>query len=172
MEVQIVNILHVSPATYWDQLFFDAEYLRALYVALAFPVFEVQRLEVDASGRKRRVLRAVPPLTAPDFIRKKLEGRLYYTEDGTYDPSTGIWRFSTQVSVAADKVEIRGVIRTEAIAQGLRHVLDLSAKVSAFGVGAVFERLIERNTRDSYAVMSEFTNRFAAQRGMGASESA
>jgi hypothetical protein len=169
VEVQIVNILRVTPATYWEQLFFDAEYLRALYVALAFPVFEVQRLEVDASGKKRRVLRAVPPLTAPEFIRKKLEGRLYYTEDGTYDPRTGLWSFSTQVSVAADKVVIRGVIRTESIAQGLRHVLDLSAKVSAFGVGPLFERIIERNTRDSYEVMSEFTNRFAAQRGIGVS---
>lgn len=168
MEVQIVNILHVTPETYWGQLFFDAEYLRALYVALAFPVFEVQRLDVDAEGRKRRVLRAVPPLTAPDFIRKKLEGKLYYIEDGTYDPHTGYWRFSTQVSVAADKVDIRGVIHTEAIPQGLRHVLDLSAKVSAFGVGPVFERVIERNTRDSYAVMTEFTNRFAAARGLSA----
>jgi hypothetical protein len=166
VEVQIVNIMHITPETYWGQLFFDPEYLRALYVALAFPVFEVQRLDVDAAGCKRRVLRAVPPLTAPEFIRKKLEGKLYYIEDGTYDPRTGYWRFSTQVSVAADKVEIRGVIHTEPVPEGLRHVLDLSAKVSAFGVGPVFERVIERNTRDSYAVMTEFTNRFAAQQGL------
>ena len=169
MEVQIVNTIRVSPTVYWNQLFFDAEYLRRLYVALAFPQIEVQQLDVDAEGRTRRVLRAVPPFSAPDFIRKKLEGRLYYTEDGTYDPRTGRWSFSTAVSVASDKVEIRGVIHTEPVPEGLRHVLDLTAKVSAFGVGSLLERLIEKNTRDSYAAMTAFTNRFAAERGVGVS---
>jgi hypothetical protein len=166
VEVRIVNTLHVSPAQYWERIFFDAEYVRGLYVELAFPVLEVQRLDVAADGTTRRVLRAVPPFAAPEFIRKKLEGRLYYTEDGTYDPRTGRWSFSTAVSVAADKVDIRGVIHTEPSAEGLRHVLDLSAKVSAFGVGPLFERLIAQNTRDSYALMAAFTNRFASQRGM------
>jgi hypothetical protein len=168
VEVQIVNTIRVSPTTYWEQLFFDPEYLRGLYVALAFPSCEVQQQSVDAQGRTRRVLRAVPPFSAPDFIRKKLEGRLFYTEDGTYDPRSGRWSFSTAVSVASDKVDIRGVIHTEPAAQGLRHVLDLSAKVSAFGVGPLFEKLIEKNTRDSYTVMADFTNRFAAQRGIAA----
>lgn len=166
MEARIVNTLHVSPAAYWERIFFDADYVRGLYVELAFPVLEVQHLSVAPDGTTRRVLRAVPPFSAPEFIRKKLEGRLYYIEDGTYDPRTGRWSFSTQVSVASDKVEIRGVIHTEPSAQGLRHVLDLSAKVAAFGVGPLFERLIEKNTRDSYAQMAAFTNRFASQRGM------
>ena len=166
MEVRIVNTLCVSPVHYWERIFFDPEYVRALYAELAFPVLEVQCLNVEPNGTTRRVLRAVPPVAAPEFIRKKLEGRLYYTEDGTYDPRTGCWSFSTLVSVAADKVDIRGVIHTEPLAGGLRHVLDLSAKVSAFGVGPLFERLIEKNTRDSYAHMAAFTNRFASQRGM------
>jgi hypothetical protein len=169
VEVQIVNTLRVSPAIYWGQLFFDPEYLRDLYVALAFAQCEVQQLSVDAQGRTRRVLRAVPPFSAPDFIRKKLEGRLYYVEDGTYDPGSGRWSFSTAVSVAADKVDIRGVIHTEAVPEGLRHVLNLTARVSAFGVGSLLERLIEKNTRDSYTVMSDFTNRFAARRGVAVS---
>ncbi|HEX6242246.1 MAG TPA: DUF2505 domain-containing protein [Polyangiales bacterium] len=169
MEVQIVNTIRVTPPTYWGQLFFDPDYLRGLYVALAFPLCEVQQQSVDTEGRTRRVLRAVPPFSAPDFIRKKLEGRLFYTEDGTYDPRTGRWSFSTAVSVASDKVDIRGVIHTEPVAHGLRHVLDLTAKVSAFGVGPLFERLIEKNTRDSYAVMADFTNRFALERGFAVS---
>lgn len=166
MQTQIVNLMRVTPRTYWERLFFDPEYLHSLYAKLAFPLFEVQRLDVSEDGKKRRVLRAVPPLKAPDFIRKKLEGRLYYIEDGCYDPTSGVWTFSTQVSVASDKVEIRGRIHTEPVATGMRHVLDLQAKVVAFGLGPLFERLIESNTRDSYAVMAAFTDAFALQKGL------
>lgn len=169
MDVQIVNLLRVPPDLYWGRLFFDPDYLRGLYVALSFPSCEVLQQSVDDVGRTRRVLRAVPPFAAPEFIRKKLAGRLYYTEDGTYDPRSGRWTFATQVSVASDKVEIRGVIHTEPIPTGLRHVLDLSAKVNAFGLGSLFERLIESNTRESYALMAGFTDRFARERGLSAS---
>lgn len=166
MQVQIVNILQVTPAVYWDQLFFDPEYHRALYETLRFPRCDIERLEKDERGRVRRVLRAVPPLTAPDFIRKQLAGKLFYIEDGTYDPASGLWQFKNEVSVASESVHISGVIRTEPLPNGLRHVLDLSAKVTVFGLGSLFERLIEKNTRDSYTVMRDFTNQFARQRGL------
>ena len=166
MRAQIVNIIHVSPEVYWQKLFFDEDYHRALYAELSFPSCRVERLETDAQGRTRRVLRAVPPIHAPDFVRKQLEGKLYYVEDGTYDPATGLWQFSNRVSVAGDSVKIKGVIRTEALPQGLRHVLDLEAKVEVFAVGSMFEHLIEKNTRDSYTVMRDFTNRYAREKGL------
>lgn len=166
MQTQIVNILQVTPETYWQQLFFDPEYHRALYDRLAFPSCEVELLERDDNGRVRRVIRAKPPVHAPDFIRRKLGGRLQYVEDGTYDPTTGLWTFTNEVSMAKDHVAIRGAIRTDPVAQGLRHVLDLDAKVNVFGLGPVFEHLIEKNTRDSYTVMAAFTNEFARKKGL------
>jgi hypothetical protein len=166
VQAQIVNIIHVTPQVYWRQLFFDAEYHRGLYEKLAFASCEVQQLETDAQGRTRRVLRAVPPLHAPEFIQRQLAGKLFYIEDGTYDPATGLWQFKNEVSVASESVRIRGVIRTEPIPEGLRHILDLEAKVSVFGVGTLFEHLIERNTREGYRVMREFTNQFAAAKGL------
>jgi hypothetical protein len=166
VRAQIVNVIHVTPQVYWQQLFFNAEYHRALYATLSFPSCEVQKLETDAQGRTRRILRAVPPLNAPEFIQKQLAGKLFYIEDGTYDPASGLWQFKNEVSVASESVKISGVIRTEPIAEGLRHVLDLEAKVNVFGLGSLFERLIEKNTRDSYNVMRDFTDRFAAQKGL------
>jgi hypothetical protein len=166
VHAQIVNIIHVTPAVYWEKLFFDPDYHRELYQKLTFPRCDVELLETDAEGRVRRVLRAVPPLHAPEFIQKQLAGKLFYIEDGTYDPKTGLWTFKNDVSVASESVKIRGVIRTEPIRQGLRHVLDLDATVKVFGVGSLFEHLIEKNTRDSYTVMREFTNQFAAKRGL------
>ena len=168
MQVQIINVIQVTPAVYWEKLFFDADYHRELYQRLAFPRCDVERLETDARGRVRRVLRAVPPLSAPEFIRKQLAGKLFYIEDGTYDPASGLWSFKNEVSVAADSVSISGVIRTEPLPTGLRHVLDLEAKVNVFGLGSLFEHLIEKNTRDSYNVMREFTNEYAAKKGLAA----
>jgi hypothetical protein len=168
VRAQIVNIVHVTPAVYWEKLFFDADYHRELYHALAFPRCDVELLETDAQGRIRRVLRAVPPLHAPEFIQRQLAGKLFYIEDGTYDPGTGLWTFKNEVSVASESVKISGVIRTEPIRQGLRHVLHLEARVKVFGLGSLFEHLIERNTRDGYAVMREFTNQFAAKKGLSA----
>jgi hypothetical protein len=163
---QIVNIIDVSPEVYWQKLFFDEDYHHALYAELSFPSCRIERLETDACGRTRRVLRAVPPIQAPDFVRKQLEGKLYYVEDGTYDPATGLWQFTNKVSVARDSVEIKGVIHTEPLPRGMRHVLDLEAKVSVFAVGSMFEHLIEKNTRDSYSVMRDFTNRYARDKGL------
>jgi Protein of unknown function (DUF2505) len=168
VHAQVVNILRVTPQVYWQKLFFDGEYHQALYDRLAFPSCKVELLETDAQGRTRRVLRAVPPLHAPEFIQRQLAGKLFYIEDGTYDPATGLWTFKNEVSVAAESVKISGVIHTEPCPEGLRHVLNLEAKVNVFGLGSLFEHLIEKNTRDSYAVMREFTNQFAAQKGLRA----
>jgi hypothetical protein len=166
VRAQIVNIIQVTPEVYWQRLFFDADYHRALYARLSFPSCQVELLSTDERGRTRRVLRAVPPLQAPEFIRKQLAGKLFYIEDGTYDPATGLWQFKNEVSVATDSVKITGVIHTEPLTQGLRHVLDLEAKVRVFGLGSMFEHLIEKNTRDGYSVMRDFTNQYAAEKGL------
>src|SRR5262245_21655798 len=98
MHVRIINTFRVSPRVFWQQLFFDEEYNRGLYRALGFPQCEVQKLETLADGRVHRVLRAVPPIKAPEIIRRQLEGRLYYIEEGSYDPRTERWEFENRPS--------------------------------------------------------------------------
>lgn len=163
MNVRITNVFHVSPALFWQRLFFDREYNRGLYRALGFVQYEVESLESSADGRVRRVLRAVPPINAPNIVRKKLEGRLFYREDGTYDPRTGLWTFKIVPSVAAESAKISGVLRAEPDPAGMRHICDLSAQVSAFGLGALLERVIEKNTRDSYRLTAQFTNDYVTR---------
>jgi hypothetical protein len=172
MQVRIINIFHVSPQLFWERLFFDAEYNRGLYRALGFPQCDVQRQETQPDGKVRRVLRAVPPIHAPEPIRRRLEGRLYYLEDGTYDPKTGRWEFVNRPSVAADSTSISGVICAEPDPAGMRHVLELSVRVSAFGLGALIERVIENNTRASYRVTADYTNTFVQRPGFAALDGA
>jgi hypothetical protein len=160
MEVRITNVFHVSPELFWQRLFFDREYNHGLYRALGFVQYDVESLETDADGRTRRVLRAVPPIKAPEIVRRKLGDRLYYREDGTYDPRSGLWTFKIVPSVAAESTKISGVLRAEPDAAGMRHVCDLRAQVSAFGLGGLIEKVIEKNTRDSYRLTAQFTNEY------------
>ena len=50
--------------------------------------------------------------------------------------------------------------------EGTLHVVELDIVVKAFGFGSVVERMIEKNTRDSYKVTTEFVNRYAEERGL------
>jgi hypothetical protein len=163
MDVRIINVFRVSPEVFWQQLFFDHEYNRGLYRALGFAQCEVESLETGTDGRVRRVIRAVPPIKAPEVVRRKLEGRLYYLEDGSYDPRSGLWTFKSVPSIAAESTKISGVIRAEPDAAGMRHVVDLSLQVSAFGVGGLIERVIEKNTRESYRLTAEYTNDYVTR---------
>lgn len=163
MHVRITNVFHVAPEVFWQRLFFDREYNHGLYRALGFAQFDIESLTTDGEGRVRRVLRAVPPIRAPEIVRKKLEGRLYYREDGTYDPRTGVWSFQIVPSVAAESTEIGGVIHAEPDAAGMRQVVELTAHVSAFGLGRLLERVVEKNTRESYRVTAQFTNDYVAR---------
>ncbi len=165
MKSSIVNHLRVTPSTFWDRLFFDERYNRELHEALRFVSYEVTRLEHLPNGAIRRVLRAEPPLDVPSLVKRRLAGRIYYVEDGTFDPSTGLWTFRTVPSVAADQVYIGGTIRVSPCPQGVEHVCELEARVSGFGLGALIARLLERNTRASYDVTVAFTNLYAAERG-------
>ena len=165
MKSTIVNHLRVTPATFWDKLFFDPEYNQALHAALRFQSYEVTTLEQLPGGRTRRVLRAEPPLDVPDLLKRKLSGRIYYVEDGTFDANTQVWSFRNVPSIAPEQVYIGGTIRVSPHAQGAEHVCELEARVSGFGFGSVIARLLEKNTRASYEVTVAFTNRFAEERG-------
>lgn len=164
MRASIENIFAVSPAAFWNELFFDADYNAGLYRELGFASYQVLEQQSRDDGSIRRLLRAEPPINAPGFIKKRLEGRIFYTEEGTYFPARGEWTFASGVNLAADYSKVSGTIRAEPHAQGMKHVVELDIEVHAFGLGAVIERLIEKNTRESYKTVTRFTNAFAHTR--------
>jgi len=166
VKARIENVFHVRPDVFWTRLFFATDYNEGLYRELSFESYEVLSLETLADGRVRRTLRAAPPLSGPELVKQKLKGRIYYTEEGTYDPERGVWEFVNRSSVAAGNTQIAGTIRVEPHAAGLTHIVDLDVNVSALGLGSLIERAIEKSTRDSYRVTTAYTNAFALQRGL------
>lgn len=163
MHATIESIFHVAPDVFWSRLFFDAEYNAGLYRQLRFESYEVLALETLADGRIKRSLRAEPPLSGPEMVRKALRGRIYYVEEGTYDPAQGAWTFVNHSSVKAGDTQVSGVIRTLPHPEGMRHVVELEVRVSALGLGSLIERQIEKGTRESYLVTTAYTNAYAAE---------
>jgi hypothetical protein len=171
VKTRIENVFRVRPEDFWTKLFFDDEYNRGLYRELRFESYEVLSLERSPEGRIRRVLRATPPLNGPDLLRRRLQGHIFYTEEGTYDPASASCQFVNRTSVAAGTTHIAGTISVEPHAEGLKHIVDLDVNVSALGLGGVIERAIERNTRESYLLTTAYTNAFALERGLSPSRS-
>jgi hypothetical protein len=166
MKTTIESVFRVRPELFWDRLFFDAEYNAGLYRALGFESYEVLSLERKADGRVVRRLKAEPPLSGPALLKKQLRGRIYYTEEGSYDPGRSVWEFVNHSSVAAGSTQVSGTIRVEPHREGLRHLVELDVRVSALGLGSMIERAIEKSTRESYRVTTAYTNEFAAQHGL------
>jgi hypothetical protein len=164
----IRNIVPVSPETFWERIFFEPAFVAALHVELGFETFEVLELETLPDGRIRRVARAIPPVHAPAALKKRLDQTLSYVDEGVYDPRTHEWSFRTIPGIFADSIYVGGRIYVLAHAQGAEHVCELEARVSVFGIGAMVEKILEKNTRESFAVTARFVSSWADQHGLRA----
>jgi Protein of unknown function (DUF2505) len=163
VRTNIESIFHVAPDVFWSRLFFDADYNAGLYRKLGFESYEVLSLQTSADGRIQRRLRAEPPLSGPELVRRALRGRIYYVEEGSYDPVKGEWVFENHSSVKAGDTQVSGVIRALPHPEGMRHLVELEIRVSALGLGSMIERQIEKSTRESYSVTTAYTNAYAAE---------
>lgn len=156
----------MRPEVFWERLFFDADYNEALYRELRFERYEVLELERFPNGNIRRKLRAEPPLSGPDVLKRALRGHVYYIEEGTFDAARGVWEFVNHTSVQAGTTHVAGTMRLEPHPHGVLQVVELDVQVSAFGLGGLVERQIEKGTRESYRVATAFANDYARRHGL------
>jgi hypothetical protein len=166
MRTRIENVFRVSPDTFWNVLFFDAEYNARLYKELGFIAVDVTALEELGEGKLRRALRAAPPVRAPALIKKKLQSTFSYEEEGVYDPRAQRWDFKSTSNVAPESSRVGGSITSAPHAQGMLHIVELDIHITALGLGGLIEKVIEKNVRESYQTTTRFTNAYALERGL------
>ena len=99
MHARIENVFHFPEATFWDVLFFDHEYNARLHRELGFQTYEVRALEELPDGKVRRALRCEPPLKVPAMLKKRIQSRVFYEEEGVYDRNAKRWEFSSTSTV-------------------------------------------------------------------------
>jgi hypothetical protein len=152
--------------TFWDKLFFDGEYNRAMFVDyLGFTVYNVLEDRTDADGTRHRRIECSPKVELPGPARKVFGDSIGYTEIGTYDPRTR--RYAVQVQSKVDKVKTTTDIWAEPAGEKrCERIVSIDTSVKIFGLGTLIEGIIEQQTRDLYAKSTEFTNRWIREKGL------
>lgn len=167
MQVKATHVFGVSPEVFFGKIFLDRAFNETLYLErLAMKAFAVERLEVEGDLVHRRV-RVTPRQDAPGFVKKVIKGELSYVEAGTLDRTTGVYRFQTTTSVAADRIHIEGRLTVSPKGEGRCErnlVLDVEVRVPL--VGGQLERFVAGQLRESFDKGARYTEAWIEQQGL------
>jgi len=167
MKASYSHTFNTDADTFWNKIFLDAAYNKALYLeGLKFPEYEVLEERDTGSSVVRRV-RIVPKQDAPAAIQKLAGGRVAYTEEGTFDKNAKRYRFKVVTASMADKIQTSGEIRVEPAGEKkIRRIIDMTFEVKIFGVGGMVESFIGKSMSESYDAAATFTNKWIAEKGL------
>lgn len=148
-------LLPCTPELFW-RVFFDPQYLRALYLEeLGYKKFEV--IEITESSRK---LRIVPNLNLPRPLEALIGESFAYEEHGTLDRARNQWTWrmvqpTDLRSTATPRdgvIATRGSISIEATARNqCRHSNEVIIEANLFGLGSLIESTVENEFRTGWA---------------------
>lgn len=168
MRYTIKHTIETDVDTFWNTLFFDAEFNRALFVeGLHFTHYQVLEETREPSGVVRKRVEATPKIELPAPARKIFGDTAGYTEVGRYDPAAKKYFVEVIPKVAADKIKTTTEIWAEARGdKRCERLVLVENNVKVFGLGGLLEGFIEQQTRDTYAKAAEFTNRWIRDKGL------
>jgi hypothetical protein len=160
----IKHTIETDADTFWDQLFFDAEFNRALFLeGLGFTTYLVLEDSRDPDGTVRKRVECTPKIELPAPARKIFGDSAGYTEIGRFDPAARKYHAEAipKAKVAADKVKTTTELWTEPRGdKRCERLVQVDNTVKVFGLGTLIEGFIEQQTRDQYAKAAEFTNQW------------
>ena len=167
MKATYAHEFHCDADTFWNKIFLDPEYNKALYLqGLGFPEYEVLE-ERDTGNTVVRRVRVVPKQDAPAAIQKLVGGKLAYVEEGTFDKTAKRYRFKVVSGAMADKVRTDGELRIEPVGdKRVRRVFDMNVEVKIFGVGGMVESFVGKSLQENYDAAAKFTNKWIADKGL------
>lgn len=168
MRYTIKHTLNTDVDTFWDKIFFDAEYNEQLFKRrLKFHVYEVLAMERRPDGSVRRRIDCAPPMEIPAIAKKFFGDSTGYVEDGVLDPKTRKFNTEVQPKMGADKIQMKVSLWVEPRGdKRIERIVDIDSSVKIFGIGKVIEGLIEKNTRESYDIAAAFTNQWIAEKAL------
>ncbi len=159
----VTHEINCSADHFW-KLFFDPEFNTRLYrEALGFPKYEVLKHEETDAQITHKVM-GQPKMNMPGPVAKLLGSNFVYTEEGTFDRATKIWRWKMTPSALADKMRNEGTLRIEPIGdQKVRRIADIIIEAKIFGIGGMIESSAEKQLREGWEDSAKFMNKYLAQ---------
>jgi hypothetical protein len=164
----IRHTFDVDVDTFWNEVFFDADFNRKLYLeALGFKTYDVVEEKKDPDGTVHRKVRQTPRSDAPAVVKKLVGDEISYVEEGRFDPTKKRWSYTITPSKLPDKIKIGGEFWVEPKGEGkIERLCTVDLSVKIFGVGGAVESFIEKQTKDSYDKAALFTRKFIEERGL------
>jgi hypothetical protein len=164
-ETRIVNELECSEATFWDVLFFDAEFNRRLFLEeLKFESWKVvsERESDDVVERELEVCPNVGEIPGP--LKAVVGDGLSYREQGTFDRKRRRYVVKAKSPKMGDRVLVEGEMYTEPLGENrCRRIFAVKATARIFGVGGLLEKRILADLEKSYAQSAAFIGRYVRE---------
>lgn len=153
------HTIQCPPAEFWA-LYHDKAFTERLHLeGLGSTSVEIlQQKGTPGKAFERRMRWGQRP-DMPGPVRKIFGEEVVTTEDGAFDPATGIWSFTLVPGTMADKTKMSGTMSLTDNGDGTSdQEFTLEAKVSIFGVGGLVEKVIERQAKETQARSAAFVN--------------
>ena len=167
-DVRIEHRFDCSVNTFWERIFFDEEFNRAMYLGhLQFQDWKVVE-QRETEAEIIRVVNVTPKVgELPGAIKSLIGGTLTYQEQGTYSKGNRRYRVNVVSSALADKISVTGDTWAEELTPTQCKRI-FAARVSAkiFGVGGIIEKRIIADLQLSYNAGAVFTADYLKQRGL------
>jgi len=150
--------INCSAKQFWP-VFFDKHFNETMFrKALGFPEYEIVE-QTETDGAVHRIVRGRPKMNLPKPLMKLLGDRFGYTEEGSFDPKTEIWRFEMTPSTLAGKLRNEGTTRVEPIDDGkCRRVAEIIVEAKVFGLGGLLESTSETEFNKGWNYSAKFMN--------------
>jgi len=162
MHVSVRHPIDVSAEVFWQKIYFDARFTERLHLdGLDYESVEIAEQSTDADGTIRYRLITRPKIQAPRLVRRALGEGIFYTEDGVFDPKTGVCTYQLVANRLSTQIRITGAHRTislEADRCELQCTMDCHVQLPAIG-GAV-ERFIAAQYKEDMAKQERFIARW------------
>lgn len=160
-EINFDHTFACSVDTFWDRIFFDPEFNRAMFKDyLGFPDWNATVKEDTPQVRKQTVTVRPPVGTdIPAPVKRAIGDNFGYKEHGTFDKEKKRYSVQVEPNVAADKANVKGEIWVERIDDNkCRRLAKFTIDVKIMMVGKVIEDIIAKNMSQSFDKGADFTN--------------
>jgi hypothetical protein len=163
-EARIVHELSCSESTFWDRLFFDAEFNRRLFLEeLGFAGWRLLRqvdISADVVERELEVTPRIGDLPGP--LRTLIGEGLSYREVGRFDKQRRRYSVKAKSTKLGDRLLVEGDLFTESIGeQTCRRIFSVRVTARILGVGGLLEKRVLSDLEQNYASSARFIARFA-----------
>jgi hypothetical protein len=160
METSVRYQFPISPATYMNEVYLNAEFTRSMYLdGLMFEKADIVSHET-VGGRVHRSLQVRPKMNAPAIVKKVLGATQEYLEAGELDESGLLWTYTVTPSTLASKITIAGSLRVVPTADGCEAQYTGNFNVKIFGAGGAIEKFMVGQFTDNLEKQSRFTRQW------------